>query len=195
MLSLRLAPLLAATVVMVLVPSAWAAPTRAPAALPSVEEVGQVIGVVSGDTIFVQIQQPAEAQRIAEVHYLGVDAPEWGRQAWPNECFGDVARDRNAQIVLGRQVRLVRGPVYSLSDGTLPRFVYLGEISVGEELVVEGAAVAVLHPFDPSFAGDPDLAPLPDSALDGTYTWDQAQARAAQRGLWGACNGVAGTMS
>jgi endonuclease YncB( thermonuclease family) len=167
---------------------ALAAPASAQV-IGGVEQTGTVIGVYSGDTIAVRLPLPGGGQYVAAVHYMGVDAPEANNPYAADECYGAAAQARNTELVMGKQVRLVRGPAYQSADRTLPRLVYVGNQSIGEQLVLDGAATVVFHGYEESHAGDQGISPLVDPALNGNYLFLQEQARAANRGLWGVCPG------
>jgi endonuclease YncB( thermonuclease family) len=183
---------------------ALAAPTSAEI-IGGVEQTGMVIGVYSGDTIAVRLPLSGGGQYVAAVHYMGVDAPEVNNPYVVDECYGAAALARNAELVMGKQVRLVRGPAYQSANGTLPRLVYVGNQSIGEQLVLDGAATVVFHGYEGDRTGNPSdplnqeqqvrplrdqgISPLVDPALNGNYLFLQEQARAANRGLWGACPG------
>ncbi|MEE9284381.1 MAG: thermonuclease family protein [Dehalococcoidia bacterium] len=115
--------------------------------------------VVDGDTIVL-----ATGQR---VRYIGIDAPEVGRDSEP---LGEAAARANRRLVEGRYVRLVQGVQDRDRFGRLLRYVFADGILVEAELVREGLAVA--REYQP---GQPFAACV--AAL-------QDEARDAGRGVW-----------
>ena len=87
--------------------------------------------VVDGDTIVL-----ATGER---VRYIGIDAPEVGRNA---ERLGKESTEANRRLVEHRYVHLVRGVTDRDRFGRLLRYVMVGGILVEAELVREGLAVA-----------------------------------------------------
>jgi endonuclease YncB( thermonuclease family) len=124
-------------------------------AVPALAELaGRVVAVHDGDTITVLV-----AGRDIRVRLAGIDAPERGQP------FRNASRHALEAQVAGREVRVVeRG-----RDGygrVLGR-VYVGQVDVNAEQVRAGYAWVFRR-----FAQDPALLAL------------EAEAKAAQRGLW-----------
>lgn len=160
-------------VVVVAVPMLTDAPDAAQDAAP---ELVTVERVVDGDTVLVEVDG-----RVERVRYVGIDAPELapadgGRSA---DCFGREARERHAELVAGRRLRITRDHSDRDRFDRLLRHAWVevdGEWEhVGELLVVGGAARARSYP--------------PDTALDGRLADAERRARDADAGLWGACDG------
>lgn len=119
--------------------------------------------VLDGDTV--------ELEGGELVRYLMVDTPEVGRA---EECFGAVAAQANAGLVLNRRVEL-RYDVECRDDyGRLLAYVSVADHEVNRLLVERGYA-CVLH--------------IPPNGEDRVEELEllEAKARAQQRGLWGAC--------
>lgn len=136
-------------------------------------QTAQVVRVVDGDTIVVLI-----AGRQDRVRYIGIDAPESVRPNAPVECFGPEASDANRALVEGRRVYL-EADVEDRDDfGRLLRYVFIddassGRIFVNETLVAGGYAESVAF--------------RPNVTRQATLDAAEAAARAARRGMWGAC--------
>lgn len=115
--------------------------------------------VVDGDTIVL-----ATGER---VRYIGIDAPEVGRNAEP---LGEESTEANRRLVEHRYVHLVRGVTDRDRFGRLLRYLIVDGILVEAELVREGLAVAREYQ-----AGQPYAACV--AALE-------EEAQREGRGLW-----------
>jgi endonuclease YncB( thermonuclease family) len=124
----------------------------------------QVVAVVDGNEILVR----ANGYDF-HVRYLGIQDPEG------DECYAAEAAQRNRDLVLGQTITMVRDITNSDWYGTLPRYVYVGDMFINLELVREGYARAIDVKNDPNIAHKAELLAA------------QAEAQAAGRGLWGAC--------
>lgn len=129
-------------------------------------EVAQVVRVVDGDTLQVEIN----GQNV-RVRYIGVDAPESTRVV---ECFGREATKFHRELVDGQQLRLERDVSETDRFGRLLRYAYLldGRM-VNEILIREGYAAARSFP--------------PDVKYQDRLRAAEKEARNARRGLWGKC--------
>lgn len=134
-----LAALLAAALACGDVTTVPPAPTPEPGPPPDAEQ-GQVVFVVDGDTIDVEID--GEEYR---VRYIGVNTPE--RE---EACYDD-ATYANIELVLGETVTLVRDVSETDPYDRLLRYVYVGDVFVNETLVAEGWAEAASYPPDTTF--------------------------------------------
>jgi micrococcal nuclease len=127
--------------------------------------------VVDGDTIAVRIEDEQE-----RVRYLGVDTPETVKPNAPVECWGPNASALNKQLVRAGDTLTLRFD-RELRDryGRLLAYVYRARdtLFVNARLVRDGAARTLS--IRPNTAHASELARL------------QSDARAAGRGLWGAC--------
>ncbi len=130
----------------------------------------RVTAVLDGDTVRVRA-----AGTEATVRYLGADAPESVHPREPVGCFGPAAARRNRAWVLGRVVVLRFDRERVDRYGRLLAAVRpVGwRRTTSERLVAEGAARTLV--IAPNGADAPRLRALED------------RARAARRGLWGAC--------
>lgn len=132
--------------------------------------VVRVVRVVDGDTIRVRLA----SGRVDAVRYIGVDTPESVRPGTPAQCYAEHASALNRRLVDGRRVRLVADRERRDRYGRLLAYVNRDDgLFVNAELVRRGAATTL--EVAPNLAHAAGLRRL------------AAQARAAGRGLWGAC--------
>ncbi len=117
---------------------------------------GVVTRVSDGDTLWIR---PQGGGRPVKLRVQGIDAPE-RCQPW-----GEPARDRLRELVLGRGVRVVEGPhdEHGRQLGRLMR----DDIDIGAQLVREGLAWSYRWRSHP-----------------GPYAAEERAARAARRGLF-----------
>ncbi len=120
--------------------------------------------VLDGDTV--------ELEGGQLVRYLMVDAPEVGHA---EECFGALAAQANADLVLGQRVELRYDAECRDDYDRLLAYVSVGGREVNSVLLERGYACVLQVPPN----GESRLEEL--SAIE-------ARARAQQRGLWGACS-------
>jgi len=102
-----------------------------PAASPSpqaawITEKAKVMAVIDGDTI--------EIEGGERVRYIGIDAPE------ADECYGPEATDANEELVMGKEVILIRDVENRGKYGRLLRYVIADGRFVNAELVRLGYA-------------------------------------------------------
>lgn len=103
-------------------------------------EFAQVIRVIDGDTIAVNINGQED-----RVRYVGVNTPE------DDEACYSEATQANAALVQGQTVRLVRDRTNRDRFDRLLRYVYVGDVLVNRELIVGGYGEAVLYEPDDRF--------------------------------------------
>jgi micrococcal nuclease len=174
-----LAVLLAAAVILAVIallgmPAEVAAPGSTGNAKPPAGAPAEVERVVDGDTVIVRIDGRRE-----RVRYAGIDAPELGDadEGRQDECWAEDSLDAHAELVAGRQLRLVRDRTDRDRFDRLLRhaWVEMGEdwVHVGEALVGAGAALARSYP--------------PDTGMDERLARAEGAARDARAGLWGDC--------
>jgi micrococcal nuclease len=126
----------------------------------------RVTRVIDGDTI-----ELADGER---VRYLGMDTPETVNPKKSVQCYGPEASARNHALLDGQLVRLVRDVEDTDMYGRLLRYVYLPDGTfVNLALVADGYARVYTWP--------------PNIAHTLEFQNAQTQAKAAGRGLWGAC--------
>lgn len=131
-------------------------------AAPPALATARVAAVVDGDTV-----RLANGER---VRYLGIDAPELAGEHGPDHAYAREARERNRQLVEGRQVQLERDSDDRDRFGRLLRYVWADGSLIQELLVREGLAYALVIPPNTRYAERLERA--------------QAEARAAGRGVW-----------
>jgi micrococcal nuclease len=130
----------------------------------------KVTRVVDGDTIRVHY-----ARKNDRVRLIGIDSPELG------SCYALDATITARHLVGGRKVRLLGDMSQAKRDryGRLLAYVRLSNgRDLGLELVRAGAAAVYIY--------DKPFAKLPE------YITAEAEARAASRGMWGACGPAVG---
>jgi micrococcal nuclease len=121
--------------------------------------------VIDGDTI---------VAGGARIRYLLVDAPELAPGDGAVDCYGANAAQFNADLVLGKAVRLAYDAACQDMFGRTLAYVTVAGQDVNRLLVERGYA-CVLH-----------IPPDGDARADELEAV-QAEARRARRGLWGAC--------
>jgi micrococcal nuclease len=126
----------------------------------------QVVRVVDGDTIIVDI----EGQEY-RVRYIGIDTPETVHPTKPVEPFGKEASDMNKQLVEGKIVRLEKDISETDRYDRLLRYVYVDDMFVNAELVRRGYAQVTTYP--------------PDVKYQDLFLEYQREAQTENRGLWG----------
>jgi micrococcal nuclease len=148
-------------------------PSPAPRGEPAVDGNAEVVRVVDGDTVEVTIDGEPEPET---VRLIGIDTPESVARDRPNECFGDEASARTADLLPeGTPVRLERDVEARDRYGRLLAYVRRSSdgLLVNHDLVAGGYAEASSYP--------------PNTARDAELAAAQAEARRARAGLWGAC--------
>jgi len=106
--------------------------------------VAKVVDVVDGDTITVWLDG-----LLVMVKYIGVDAPESISRL---EYLGREARDRNRDLVFGRDVLLYRDETDRDRFDRLLRYVFIDGRLINYELVSQGYAHALDEPPDSACA-------------------------------------------
>jgi micrococcal nuclease len=143
---------------------------------PSAAVLDQVKELPAG-FVFVAEAVDGDTLRLADgttVRYIGVDTPETVHPSKPVQCFGKEASAFNKALVEGKPVRLERDISDTDKYGRLLRYIYLEDGTlVNLALVAGGYAKVVTYP--------------PDVAHAAKFQTAMAEARAAGRGLWGAC--------
>jgi len=150
-------------------------PTPTPTPLPpsptptptSASETAQVVEIVDGDTIDVQI-----GGQVFRVRYIGINTPEVGQP-----CAAE-ATTYNAGLVMAKTVTLIKDVSETDQYGRLLRYVYVGDMFVNAELVRQGYANAATYP--------------PDVAYADLFVQLEAEARAGGRGCWGGPTPISG---
>jgi micrococcal nuclease len=141
-------------------------PLPSPTPTP-VRQMAQVVRVVDGDTIDVEIDG-----QVYPLRYIGVDCPEPRDRASSVMDDGLLAAQVNEELVGGKMVWLEKDVSETDQYGRLLRYVYAGELFVNAEMVRRGYAEAKRYE--------------PDVRYHALFEQLEAEARVAQRGLWGA---------
>lgn len=128
-------------------------------------QTAQVTLIIDGDTI--------ELENGERVRYIGIDTPELARDGQLLECFGEESRRRNEELVLGKQVTLVRDASDRDRYGRLLRYVFVDDTFVNEVLVREGFAHAPSYP--------------PNTTRQQALRQAERTARTNGSGLWSSC--------
>jgi micrococcal nuclease len=128
-----------------------------------------VIDTVDGDTIVVRLADG----RTETVRVLGVDTPETKDPRKPVQCYGPEASAYTRSRVQGRAVTLERDVELRDKYGRLLAYVYVDGARLGDELLRLGYARFLV------------IAPNGEHAR--AMLAAEMEARAARRGLWGAC--------
>ena len=130
-----------------------------------------VTRVVDGDTLAVEVSGDEERLRL-----IGVDTPESVATDRPNECFGHEASEHLADLLpAGTPVRLERDVEARDRYDRLLAYVYLPD-GANYSVLAAHAGAARSYVFNHK--------PVTQHAA---ITAAEAQARAAHKGLWGAC--------
>lgn len=115
--------------------------------------------IIDGVTIKVKI-----GDQISTVKYIGIDTPE------ANDIFGPKATARNAELVGGKNITLVKDVSEVDRYDSLLRYIFVGNLFVNQELVRTGFAHQVDYP--------------PDSACVETLKQAEQEAQTAAIGMW-----------
>jgi micrococcal nuclease len=160
--------LVAAALVVVLLAGGGALRVGDDASAPETR-TARVERVVDGDTIIVDLDGVRE-----RVRYIGIDTPESVAEQ-PRECYGHRAAEENERLVAGRTVTLTTDEEARDRFGRLLAYVRRDpdDLFVNEVLVRGGFATT--------------LEIRPNVRYAGTFRDEERKARAAGRGLWGAC--------
>jgi micrococcal nuclease len=126
---------------------------------------GVVQRVIDGDTVVLQSGQ--------KIRYLLVNAPE--TTGGKNDCYGDLASQFNADLVLGKTIELSYDTQCTDKYDRLLAYATVEGSDVNRTLVERGYA-CVLH------------IPPDGDARAAEFKSLQAAAKLANRGLWGQCS-------
>jgi len=132
----------------------------------SERSAAQVVQVVDGDTIKVEI-----GGTVSSVRYIGIDSPELAHASEPVERMATEAFEHNRRLVAGRTVYLEKDVSETDRHGRLLRYVFLADGTfVNAELVRLGYAQAMSYP--------------PDVRHQDLFLRMQQEAKEAERGVW-----------
>lgn len=124
-------------------------------------EVATVASVTDGDTVDVTLRDGSRET----VRLTGINAPERG-ECWASEATGVL----EALIPPGDEIGMTVDESDRDQFGRLLRYLWVGSMSVNEELVRRGAAISRRYP--------------PDTALSDRFDAAQEEAEAESRGMW-----------
>jgi micrococcal nuclease len=143
--------------------AAWANQARGSEAPPIL--VGQVLDVVDGNTIRVNL-----GDRVETVRYIGINAKQTTQVAkTPNQSVGDII-DVNRQLVARQQVRLELDTQERDREGRLLAYVFVADRMVNAELVRRGSAET--------------MTIQPNVRYRDLFVSLEQEARDDRRGLW-----------
>jgi endonuclease YncB( thermonuclease family) len=142
----------------------WYTGGRVPARIPAT-----VIRSVDGDTVLARLLDG----RVEKVRLLGVDTPEVVDPRKPVQCFGHEASAYTASRLVGRAVTLELDAEPRDKYGRLLAYVLVDGHRFDDELLARGYARLLVIP--------------PNGAHARAMLRAELDARAARRGLWGAC--------
>ena len=143
--------------------AAWASPARGPGAPQML--VGQVVEVIDGNTILVNLGDRAET-----VRYIGINTQETIRPTPGVEPAVGEAAEANRQLVARQQIRLELDMQERDRDGRLLAYVYVADKMVNAELVRRGSAEV--------------MTVQPNVRHRELFVTAEQEARDQRRGLW-----------
>jgi len=156
------------TAVVLFVTGLFGSPIQPSPEIAVTSEYAEVVEVIDGDTIVVDIEGKKEF-----VRYIGVDTPETTRDGKEEECFAAEATKANTQLVARRQVRLESDTDDRDKYNRLLRYVYADEVFVNRELVEEGYATVLTIPPNTEYAQE--------------FKMLETKAKEGRVGMWGVC--------
>jgi len=128
---------------------------------------------VDGDTLHVHINGGDE-----KVRFIGINTPETHGPGGLKECYGQEAAARLAELLpVGTEVDLVGDDEQRDKYGRLLAYVYRDRDHLFVNLAMVEQGFAEAYPFPPNVAHESEFATA------------AANARDANRGLWGTCGG------
>jgi len=142
----------------------WYTGGHVPARIPAT-----IVDAVDGDTVLARLRRG----RVEKVRLLGVDTPEVVDPRKPVQCFGHEASAYTASRLLGRDVTLELDAEPRDKYGRLLAYVLVDGHRFDDELLARGYARLLVIP--------------PNGAHARAMLRAELDARAARRGLWGAC--------
>lgn len=128
-----------ATTAPILVLTTSAASTTSGLSISTTAASAQVIRVIDGDTI--EVQLPSDVR--AKVRLVGLDAPELNStNTRPPECQAEIAREHLLNLLAGKTVTLEPDVAQADTDryGRLLRFISVGGADIGAQMISAGLA-------------------------------------------------------
>lgn len=135
--------------------------------VPPSAEVADLVRIIDGDTIEVDINGVAYT-----VRYIGIDTPETKHPTRGVEPYGPEASERNRQLLGSKTVYLEKDVSETDRYGRLLRYVYVDDVMVNAILVQDGYAQVSTYP--------------PDVKHVDLFLKLQREAREKNRGIWSA---------
>jgi micrococcal nuclease len=141
---------------------------RSPNPMSAARHAATVTRVVDGDTAHVRYH----GQDVT-IRFIGIDTPETVAPGQPIECYGPEASAFTKQKLSGKRVRLEFDVDRIDPYGRTLAYIWLAGTLFNDTLVRDGYASVATYP--------------PDTKYVDRFEAAQRDARAANRGLWGAC--------
>ena len=139
---------------------------------PNQLEKAKVEKIIDGDTIELTTGQ--------KVRYIGVNTPETRHPQKGVECFGKEAKERNKELLEGKDIYMKKDISETDRYGRLLRFIYLPKpnatneaLFVNQYLVEQGYAYTISYP--------------PDISKNEVFRQNQQFAETNNLGLWKEC--------
>lgn len=137
------------------------------AIIEDVEKTFLVTRIIDGDTFEIETKQ--------KVRLIGIDTPELNTaNKKPIDCFAKEAKEKLSNLILDKQVTLIKDISDTDRYGRLLRYVYVEDLFINKILVQEGFAYAVTYP--------------PDVKYKNIFINAQKSASVNSRGLWSTCH-------
>ncbi len=127
----------------------------------SVSQNVVVSKIIDGDTVILSTGE--------EVRYIGIDTPE----IEDGECYSTEAARANSDLVLGKEIRVIKDTSETDKYGRLLRYIYVDDMLINDELIRQGAAKVMTVP--------------PDIKFESTFVTSEKFAKVNKLGLWGEC--------
>lgn len=140
---------------------------------PTLPDDAVVEFVIDGDTVDISVGGERERVRL-----IGIDTPESVSRSVPVQCFGREASDALTGLLPpGTAVRIERDDEARDRFGRLLLYVYRAEddLFINAWMIEQGFADTLF--FEPN------------TTFEGPFTRARNDARAANLGLWGSCDG------
>ena len=128
-----------------------------------------VIRVVDGDTVIARLRGGS----VEKIRLLGADTPEVVDPRKPVQCFGHAASEYTKSQLTGKRVSLELDAEQRDKYGRLLAYIILNGHRYNDQLLVRGYARFLVIP--------------PNGSHGRTMLREELAAKAAGRGLWGAC--------
>jgi micrococcal nuclease len=128
-----------------------------------------VIRVVDGDTVIARLRGGS----VEKIRLLGADTPEVVDPRKPVQCFGHAASEFTKSQLTGKRVSLELDAEQRDKYGRLLAYIILNGHRYNDQLLVRGYARFLVIP--------------PNGSHGRTMLREELAAKAAGRGLWGAC--------